>query len=630
MFIVEVIPLTRGSFSAGLTYYSATPYDIGTIISIPIRNQAVRGLVTRAEPVSKAKTAVRRATFSLRKLPDQTAPEPLSPILLKTAESITKRNPATLGAILYALLPEEIRNGSQVLPTYQPTKLEERNPKVSVFQANKEERFNLYRGKIREAFAHRGSVLLVVPTTAHANEASEKLSSGIKERLVVFSGNLTAKKVARAYEGLSDQTLAKLIITTPAYATLDRHDITHIIIEESRSPYYKSKTRPYLDTRETLLTIAKQTGREVILGDILPRSEDEFWRREDFYQTEGEHPKRMVFNGNVKIIKPKEKDGVTEPFQLLSKELRKEIEKTLSNKERVFLYGARRGLAPIVFCLDCNYIFRCPDSGLPYSLFRTHKDGEEKRWFLSGTSGRRIKAADSCPECSSWRLRERGIGIQQIYDELCEHFPKDKVILFDHTTATTPRKIGQLMGNFYDNKGTILLGTAMALPYLEEPVALSAIVSLDATRSVPTWKADEELFSLLLNLRDTTTETLVIQTRTEPDELLEYVKTGQVDKFYDDELELRQALNYPPFAVLVHLTISGSASSLLPLETEITELLKKFEPRFYSAPNSTSEKTTRYCLIRIKKENWPDQDLIGLLRTLPPNVRIEINPDKII
>ena len=630
MFVIEVIPLTRGSHIESLSYYSGTAYDPGTIINVPIRSKEVPAMVTDTKPVSAAKTAVRAATFSLKKLPDQNTHHVLPAALIDTAKELQKTYPAQLGAILYALLPPEVRDGSHALEHTTSYTHANVQPEIDVLEAAHEDRYISYRSSIREVFAHRGSVLFVVPTSAHIEPAVEMLSQGIENRVVVFSPTLTKKKTLASYESFFDFTSAKLIITTPSHAYLDRHDITHIIIEQSRSRHYKAKVRPYIDHRNALRALAHVTNRSVTFGDILPRAEEEHARREEFYATNGEHPKRINLHAKLRIIDQKDKPVASKPFELFAEDTLEHMRKVIKSRKRIFVYAARRGLAPVVACGDCGHIFRCPDSGAPYTLFKTYRGDEEERWFLSQTSGKRVRAADTCPSCGSWRLRERGIGIQHIQRELSEKMPKVPVMLFDHTTATTYKKAKIIIGRFFDTKGSILLGTQMALPYLTEPIDSTIITSHDATRAIPSWRAEEEFLALLLTLRELTDDTVILQTRTEPDELLTLAGQGAIEHFYDEELELRAALKYPPFTIFILLSWQDTKEGALKTEAGLNDLLKDYKPRFYSAPHSLIKKTKRYGLIRILKEKWPDPKLMDMLRKLPPQIKVEINPDRIV
>lgn len=629
MYVIDVMPFMRGSHIESLTYYVGINYEPGTIVTIPVRKKEVRGLVVDSKPLSNARTAVRAATFSLRKLPQQKHSYPLPETLIETARQLTRTTPTTVGAALFALLPPEVRTGDQLISSNLPCLSGNELPAISVLQAHTDERYRVYRSQIREAFAHRGSVLFIVPTSADIERAYQSLAHGIERKVVTFSPTYGVKKLTRAYELFHDLSQAKLIITTPRHAFLDRHDITAIIIEQSRSPYYKSRIRPYFDMREVMKTFARVTGRSVLVGDILPNTEDEYFRREDVYLTEHEHPKRLEFQSAFKVLKQSDKPTAEVPFALFSKQLLEMIRSTIEARRNVFLYAARRGIAPVVACGDCGHIFRCPDSGAPYSLMKTTRQGEEYRWFVSPISGKRVRAMDVCPNCGSWRLRERGIGIQQIYDELKRHVTAP-VVLFDHTTASTHKKAQALMSTFYDTKGAILVGTAMALPYLEHPVEHAAIVSLDAARMIPTWRADEELLALILTLREKTAGSVWVQSRTEPDSLIEYATRGLVDQFYADEIELRAALHYPPFAVFVHLSYECTKEAAAELESLIEETVKPSNISFYTVSKTSESQYIRNGLIRVPKNAWPDPALMDRLRMLPESIRIEINPQRIV
>jgi primosomal protein N' (replication factor Y) (superfamily II helicase) len=628
MFVIEVIPLKRGIFTESLSYYSATSYEPGTLLSIPLRSKETTALVVGSKPVSAAKTALKTATFSLRKLEVQKDTAKLPSSLVATAERMSLYLPASIGAILFSLLPSDIRDGERKYPkTTEHLNTEDSTPRVLTDTAHN--RYIAYRSHIRQTFAHRGSVVFVVPTSAAVEEARKKLEVGIENRVITFSSCLTKKQLNESFAAFEDYRHAKLIITTPSFAFLDRHDILTIIVDSCGSSHYNIRTRPYVDVREALKIFAKQTGRSILLGDSVPQTEDEIRRRDDIYATYDEHTKRLELPGTIQVTQHK-KVADDEKFTLCTDELVQTINRSLTAKGQVFLYAARRGLAPAVTCYDCGFIFRCPDSGAPYSLLRTFRGDDEERWFVSGTSGKRVRAADVCERCGSWRLREQGIGIQNVYDQISKLFPKTEIFLFDHTTATTYTKAKKIIDQFYATKRSILVGTSMVLPYLSRPVDTSAVMSYEATRAVPTWRADETIFSLLVTLREITHKDVVIQMRTEPDELIELSRRGLIDQFYEGEIAVRKALGYPPYSAFVLLSWSGTKPEVQKIEESIEPLLRKFEPQFYSAPQSNANKTLRYCLIRVKAESWPNSELMAVLRSLPPYIKIEVNPDRIV
>ncbi|MFM2423641.1 MAG: hypothetical protein RLZZ70_26, partial [Candidatus Parcubacteria bacterium] len=583
-----------------------------------------------ANPVSNAKTALKAATFSLRKLPIQDNPPQLSAHLQMLVDELYKTIPAKRGAILFSLLPPDVRNGAVPYPTL-PSVTGNEDAVPQMIAAPKSERIINYQTIIRSAFAHRGSVLLVAPHARAVVYLMQALQHGIQDRVVTFHGEQNKKARTDAYASFADLSRATVVITTPAFAYLDRPDFTTIIIEESGSGLYVERTRPYLDHRVVLTTLARITKRNLVIGDIVLRTEDEYRVRAETATTYGEHQRRLNLPATLTTIVQKDKPSHDIPFALFSPELQKHIEIALEGRHNVFLYAARRGLAPVVTCIDCGYIFRCPDSGTPYSLLRTHDiEHGERRWFVSTTSGRRLPAADVCPQCGSWRLRERGIGIQYIDDEVRTLFPNTPRIVFDATTASTPKKALALQKIMQGHKGAIFIGTSSIMSYLSDNIYLSAITSQDAARSIPTWRADESLFRLLLTLREITAHEVVIQTRTEPDNLLVYAARGATDRFHDDELHLREMLSYPPYSSFYFLTWQGSSEHIKTTEDMIKHLLaiQNITAEYYTNPQSHSQKPIRHCLIRTTPNK--QTELVELLRHVPPYVTVTVNPDRIV
>lgn len=630
MFVITVVPLRRGITIDALSYFSGVSFEPGSIVTIPVRNSTALGLVTEIHEVSTAKTALRAATFSLRKLPPQEKVHSLGDAYIATARDLSVQYASRLGTVLYNLLPPEIRNGEIAIPhTHHVPPDAHYSPQV--LQAKKTDRHLAYRSLVRETFAHNGSVLIVAPTSIEAEEIKQSLMQGISDRIILLSTACTKSEIKKAFERLEDFSKAKLIIVTPTYALIERHDITHVIIERAQSPYYKELNRPYLDYRDVLTTHAQYSGRKLLFADILPRAEEEMCRREEIYGTYEETPKRIELTGSLTVVDMSPKEGVeAKPFALFSDEVIESIRETHRKKGRAFLFAARRGLSPLVGCVDCGYIFRSKESGAPYSLIRTMKDGIEERWFVCGTSGERIRAHDTCISCGSWRLRERGIGIQHVYDELHKQFPGIPVILFDHITAKTFKKAIFLRDSFYSTKGAILLGTHMTLPYLSLPVDLSVVVNMDALLATPTWRLEEENLSLLLRLREATTGKVYVQTRSPEVPILSLARHGYVETFYTEELALRKSFSYPPYTVFIHLTWQGTPVLVKKLEEDITTALKEYPLSVYQNPISTKDAPIMFGLIRIPRAEWPQQKLADAIRSLPPTVRVVINPDRIV
>ena len=188
-----------------------------------------------------------------------------------------------------------------------------------------------------------------------------------------------------------------------------------------------------------------------------------------------------------------------------------------------------------------------------------------------------------------------------------------------------------LTTEFEKQKGAIILATQMVMPYFPINISLSAIVSLDAVRAVPSWRADETVFRLILELREKTSREVIIQTRSETDDILTYAGMGAVDRFHDDEIALRKMLTYPPFSTFIFLAWQGTQIVVAETEALIKRLLTPLHVtgQYYTNPNSTHDKPLRHCLIRLTTQS-DITNTIDHLRHLPPYISITINPDRIV
>ncbi len=118
--------------------------------------------------------------------------------------------------------------------------------------------------------------------------------------------------------------------------------------------------------------------------------------------------------------------------------------------------------------------------------------------------------------------------------------------------------------------------------------------------------------------------------RTEEDKLIKEAKSGALDEFYEDEISVRQAVKYPPYSTFVLLTYTGNKDQVVQIEENLIGLLAGYKIQSYSTPVPRTDTHTRHTLIRIKQKDWPDQHLMDTLRTLPPNIKIEVDPMKIV
>ena len=241
----------------------------------------------------------------------------------------------------------------------------------------------------------------------------------------------------------------------------------------------------------------------------------------------------------------------------------------------------------------------------------------------------------TCGNCGGWRLVPLGIGITQAEESIRRRFPDATIFRIDRDTVERHADAKKIIDKFYQTPGSILLGTEMAIPYLTEPLATVAVLSVNSLLTIPDFRMGEKVFRLLLLLREKAREHFLVQTRDPDMELFALATQGNIGEFVRQELLGRQELSYPPFSTMIKFTHQGGKVEGARVMTDIERTFGAYHPvSFPSFIGKIKGKYLMNALLRIvedgKNAGWPNDELLGLIRALPPDVEVRVNPDSII
>lgn len=165
--------------------------------------------------------------------------------------------------------------------------------------------------------------------------------------------------------------------------------------------------------------------------------------------------------------------------------------------------------------------------------------------------------SDECPSCHESSLRFCGTGTQKGEETLSELFPEARILRMDADTVMSKNAHGKLLGAFSKGEYDILIGTQMVAKGLDFPdVTLVGVLSADQILYSDDYRSFERAFSMLTQVvgrsgRGTTKGKAVIQTYTPENPIIELASRQDYDAFYNDEIELRRVMLYPPFSDLL-------------------------------------------------------------------------------
>ncbi len=638
MRIITVSPLSKGIKKDTLTYFTKEEITNGSIVKIPVRSKTIFGLVVESKAVSEMKSEIKSLSYSIRRIEKVPQKEFLDQNFIEASREIADYYATQLGNVLSTLVPHTILESVADLPESKNiTDLENSFYETSLIQADDEARFVTYKSLIREEFARGHSVLFILPTTEHIQTAEEKLHRGITEYTYTMHSGIAKKELVSRWKKIIEETHPVLVIATGQFLCLPRNDIQTIILEKESSRSYATQSRPFIDLRVVAKLIAKKTRRRLILGDTLLRIET-IWEGKHagtselsalkFHSLSGAQSELLDMTEGRKAEDKKE--GQTR-FSLWSKELLSLLEDSREKNEKTVLFCGRKGLQPITLCNDCGNIVGCNNCNAPVVLYSKTVQGVQKNLFVCHHCGERRDADILCKHCRSWKLSSYGVGIDQVEKELAHMFPDTKVIVIDSEHIKTHKQAVSARDTFYATPGSILLGTEMCLPYLNEPVENSAVVSMDSFFSIPDFRINEKIFTILLTLRNNSEKRMLVQTRKPEQKIFDYALKGNLLDFYNEEIDERKIIGYPPFVTYIKLSLSGEKVKVKAEMEKIKETLKPFSVSLFDAFNPGSQKNyTLHGLISLPQGSWVNKDLLHKLRQLPHECSVKIDPDTLL
>ncbi len=630
MYTVEVIPVARGTGADTLTYFSAIAYERGAVVSVPVRTKDMPAIVVSCDPVRNVKAHVRRSEFALRKLKRQHGRMLVTPEFVHAARTTAQYYGASVGAVLFGSIPRSLLS----LDTLPETSVREDRPRMRgfiiprLYQDLAEGRQELYRTTVRESFAAGGSVFILVPTVADAERVFTEQRNGIESYAHILHGSLSRRTQQTVMKDLLASKHPVLIVGTASFLSVPRRDLVSVLVEREGSSLYRSRTRPFVDARIFAHEFAAALGGQLFFADLPLRIESVYRKETGEYEevVSGQH--RMHFKTKATLLNMQ---GVAtaskKVFRAVSHDLLERIRVARDNGGRSFLYVARRGLSPVTLCRDCGAVVTCKECDASVVL---HK-GKEENYFLCHSCGAMRHARERCKACHSWRLEAFGIGTELVEREFAATLPEGSVFVLSADTARTHAQAKRIVEEFYKTPGAVLVGTELALPYLTKHVPVVGVVSLDALLSLASWNIYERIASTLTRLRELAGEELIVQTRRPEADILQRILKGNFSGYYRSELRARKMLGYPPYTVIIKVSVLGNEQAVREQMTLAQEVLQPYDlvtfSRLIKAPH---DKYQLHGFIRVARESWPDDALCERLRSLPPQYTITVDPDSIL
>jgi primosomal protein N' (replication factor Y) len=419
-----------------------------------------------------------------------------------------------------------------------------------------------------QAIAHaleqgKGAIVLVpeislTPQTVERFKA--RFSSGRTKTLVaVLHSHLSAGERHDEWHKIR-QGRARIVIGARSAIFAPVDPLGLIVVDEEHEHSYKQEEAPRYHARDVAIVRAQMEGATAVLGSATPSLES-FYNCHKGKYTLLELPER-VDNQKMPIVRIVDlrqalRKGTVVP--IFSPQLHEAIAQRLERKEQVILFLNRRGYSTALQCPLCGHVAGCPNC----SVSLTYHREDQKLCCHICAHTEPVPAVCPNPKCRNPAIRYSGLGTQKVEATLAKLFPHARIKRMDSDALKRKDDFRRILSDFRAAKIDILVGTQMIAKGLHFPnVTLVGIIYADLALHLPDFRAGERTFQLLTQVagragRGDIEGEVFVQSLTPFHPAIQFARRHDFNGFYEQELEFREQLKYPPLSRVALLTLKG-------------------------------------------------------------------------
>ncbi len=582
--LIKILTKTKLKIEKPLIYSSERNIPIGKVVEIPLGLKRTTGIV-----VDNVKDANIDINFTIKNIIEDTKNHyiDLNLLELKLIKHIITYYNASINNTISPFITIKTKENNtkntvikkMIIPKEKlPVNKEQMNAinKISNGQDNEYILFGItgsgkthvYIKLIEEQINKGNQVLILLPDIAITSQFYTRLKAFFdKEIISIMHSKITKRN--KTLENNLIRTGEKKIIIGARSALFSRFkNLGLIIIDEFHDNSYKQDQDPRYNAINLARFIAKEQKIKLLLGSATPKI-DIYYKMLKEGHTIVRLDKKISdykFKNNIhtKIVDLNE-DKINSKKIIISRVLKKSIEKTLNNNKKIILYINRRGYSNLYVCNNCGHIEKCPRCDIPLTV---HQNGNTT--FLSCHHCDYKKYINTenpiCDICKKGKLKFYGIGTQLVKEEIDKLFKEKNLhieILDKDSTSGNSDQHLEIYNKLSDKNINIIIGTQLITTGWDfYNVGLIGIILADIEFVFPDYSSVEKAYQTIIQVigrggREDNSADIVIQTMDIKNKILQFALNNNFSKFFDEEITIRRQLNYPPFSNLIKIIVKG-------------------------------------------------------------------------
>jgi len=433
----------------------------------------------------------------------------------------------------------------------------------------------IYIRLIEEVLQKGQQALFLVPEIALTTQLISRLEAFFGDQVLIYHSKNQPSVSVEVYQHVLQHAKPQIVIGVRSGIFLPFQNLGLIIVDESHESSFKQQNpAPRYNARDVALYMSQAIQSNILLGSATPSLES-------LYNVKKEklaYVRLQKRHGNIKLpeikmidladqLKKKKMNGH------FSYQLIEEIENQLKNDQQVLLFQNRRGHSPVLECLTCGFTPHCKYCDVTLTYHQV--DYSLKCHYC----GYKMALQKSCLACGSTKISMKGLGTEQIEEEIQALFPSAKVARMDRDTTNTKRAYERIISKFEKQEIDILVGTQMVSKGLDfRKLSLVAVMNADGLLHFPDFRAEEKCFQLLTQVSGRSGRTdirgkVFIQTYQPENQIFKQVIKADFKSFFQVQMQQRKEYSYPPYHKLIELRLQSADYNRL---NEASDWLAKY------------------------------------------------------
>ena len=418
----------------------------------------------------------------------------------------------------------------------------------------------VYIHLITEQIKAGKQVLYLLPEISLTSQIVSRLAARFGKQVLVYHSRYSIHERTEIWKQVLDGgSQGQIIVGARSAILLPFQNLGLVIVDEEHENSYKQfDPAPRYHARDSAIYLAKNVNARVVLGSATPSIETaENVRNGKYGWVKLTERYGGVSLPNIELVNLKEAYRKKKMSGMFSESLLDAIRTTLGEGKQVILFQNRRGYAPILECVSCGHAPQCTqcDVSLTY-----HQTQNQLRCHYCGYN---IPMPTQCHACGMPTLTTKGVGTQQIQEQVQQLFPEVTVGRMDWDSTRGKWDFDKIIEAFDNGQIQILVGTQMVVKGLDfKNVLLVGVINADHVLNLPDFRAHERSYQMLCQVagragRSDRKGIVLIQTFQPEHPTLKQVIDHDYSSLFQIQKREREQYHYPPYFRMIRITFKS-------------------------------------------------------------------------